>query len=197
VSPALRCGPASRQAPRCHAPSGVLHRRTDDARDATPALSGRPLGDGLTARRPTSQADPAPSGAGRAGRHGVTGPTIFGWWGAARRAWRSRTRKPRRASGGRLPETVSERNGLPGGARPRSRTIRRWMGNGKGARARGDASAAAAGGESSGGWSIGEEASEAVAGTRRTRRPKPGEPHGRQWDATSPRRPWRSKPSRW
>lgn len=57
--------------------------------------------------------------------------------------------------------------------------------NDRGARTCGDAGAATGGGERSGGWSIGGNATAARQACP-ARRLKPDEPHGRRWDATSP-----------
>jgi hypothetical protein len=78
-----------------------------------------------------------------------------------------------------------------------SRSAERQFGNGEGAAAGGDAGTASREGRALEG--------EASVGTPRPtghrqvvrRGWKPGEPHGRQRDATSSRNPWRSKPSRW
>jgi len=98
---------------------------------------------------------------------------------------RSRTRKPRRASGSRVLATTSGGNGLPDGSRPRSLQPRL-------ARTRGHAPAVTRARLSREGKAL--EGMAPVGTPRPCSRhaarqwPQPGEPHGRRWDATSPTR---------
>jgi hypothetical protein len=64
------------------------------------------------------------------------------------------------------PATARRSNGLPSGARPRSRADRRRLVNGKGARCHGDVMSAAGGGEGSGGCGIGGKVLKPSAGTQ-------------------------------
>jgi hypothetical protein len=100
--------------------------------------------------------------------------------------------KPRRASGGSswqhgAPQRTPQRMKAS-----RSRRVARPA-DGEGARLAGDGGNGCTGGEGSGGHGVGRRTS-GSAGTRAAS-PEPGEPHGRQQDATSLRAPGLRKPS--
>ena len=106
----------------------------------------------------------------------------------ARRRWCARLQdgKPKRATDGRDAATHLERTGLFGWSKA-SRSSQRAAGERRGGTARGDVGSAVRGGECSEGQGIGEEAPYAHVPPDAVRQgPKPGEPHGRERDATSP-----------
>lgn len=98
--------------------------------------------------------------------------------GEASAVRRSRTRKPRRASGTSTPATVGGATDSPADESLEVAAPGR-VENDRGAGKCGDARPAAGGGKGSGGRSTGGKALERRAGTRGAGRQQPGEPHGR------------------